>query len=103
MTKIRDAIGGILNVLRNIESSVGDGWMNVHTGTPKHFKGSRGLNRDAYDFEPNSHYSVMKAIGMAALKPSDTAIVLGCGKGRILCHLARKQIKKAIGIELDPA
>jgi cyclopropane fatty-acyl-phospholipid synthase-like methyltransferase len=35
------------------------------------------------------------------LAPSDTFVDLGCGKGRVVCCAARRNIRMAIGVDLD--
>lgn len=81
---------------------MGDWCMNVKTGMPVFFSHARGINRDAFDFETNAHSTIIKAIRLLRLGPSDVVVVLGCGRGRAACHFARQYIRKVIGIELEP-
>ena len=75
--------------------------MNVQTGRPLRFRERRGLNGDAFDFETNAHTTLVKVTQMVRLLPSDIVFVIGCGRGRAVCHFARRQVHKVIGIELD--
>lgn len=91
----------MISLGRNIESAIGDYWMNTNTSGPVHFSEARGVNKDAFDFQPNAHSTVLKAIKLANLAPADVVFVLGSGKGRAVCHFARQQVKKVYGIELS--
>ncbi len=53
---------GGLAIARRIESIIGEQCMNVKTGAPLYFSDVRGINKDAFDFEPNSHITILKAI-----------------------------------------
>lgn len=94
-------LGGTLAAARSLESWAGDRWLNVRTEAPVRFDGSRGLNGDACDFQTNAHTSILQAIRSVTLQPSDVVFVMGCGRGRALCHFARQPVRKVVGIELD--
>lgn len=47
---------------------------------------------------PVNLWRIRRAIN---LKPDDVFVDIGCGKGRIVCYMARHKIRKAIGIEFD--
>lgn len=87
---------------KTIESVAIDWCMNVKTGTPVYFSHARGINLDAFDFEANAHSTIIKAIRLVRLAPSDVVFVLGCGQGRAVCHFARQRIRKVVGVELEP-
>ena len=97
------AFRAAVRLARSIESAAGDFLMNVHTGKPVRFREQRGLNGDAFDFETNAHTTLVKVMRTVRLLPSDTVFVIGCGRGRAVCHFARRRVRKVIGIELDPS
>lgn len=75
--------------------------MGVNTRGSVYFENPRGEYHDAFDFETISHYTIEKVIRQTQLKEEDTAFVLGCGKGRAVCHLARRNLHKVVGIEIS--
>ena len=95
------AFRAVVGWARSIESIAGDLVMNVHTGKPVRFREGRGLNGDAFDFETNAHTTLVKVTRTVRLLPSDIVFVIGCGRGRAVCHFARKHVRKVVGIELD--
>lgn len=49
------------------------------------------------------HYAALRIIDAhVPVSPDEVVYDLGCGLGRVVCHYARKPIKSAVGIELDP-
>lgn len=76
--------------------------MNVRTGAPVYFSHPRGVNGDALDFEANAHVTIIRAVRAVRLAPCDVVFVLGCGRGRAVCHFARQGIRKVVGVEIDP-
>ena len=90
------------SLARSVESWAGDRWMNVDTGAAVRFGAPRGLNGDACDFQTNAHTTIQQAIRTVALQPTDVVFVMGCGRGRAVCHFARQPVRKVVGIELDP-
>jgi hypothetical protein len=89
------------SLARRVESWAGDRWMNVDTGAAVRFGDPRGLNGDACDFQTNAHTTIVQAIRTVVLQPSDVVFVMGCGRGRAVCHFARQPVRKVVGIELD--
>lgn len=87
--------------VRSIESALGDWIMGVNTRGSVYFNEPRGEYHDAFDFETISHFVIEKVIRQAQLKKEDIAFVLGCGKGRVVCHLARRNLRKVTGIEIS--
>jgi len=75
--------------------------MGVNTRGSVYFENPRGEYHDAFDFETIAHFVIEKVIRQAELKEEDVAFVLGCGKGRVVCHLARRNLQKVIGIEIS--
>jgi predicted RNA methylase len=43
----------------------------------------------------------MKVIRLVKPKPDDVVFDLGCGKGRVVCHFARRHVRKVVGIEIS--
>ena len=87
--------------VRSIESALCDWLMGVNTRGSVYFENSRGEYHDAFNFETISHFVIEKVIRQAELKEEDIAFVLGCGKGRVVCHLALRKLRKVIGIEIS--
>jgi len=75
--------------------------MNVNTRGSVYFKKSRGIHHDAFDFETSAHTTISKTIRLVRLFSYDVVFVLGCGKGRAVCHFARQHIRKVVGIEIS--
>ena len=70
--------------------------MGVKTRGSAYFKEPREEYHDVFDFETIPHFVIEKVIYKAQVKEEDTAFVLGCGKGRVVCHLARRKVRKVI-------
>ena len=96
-----NTIQKLLSIGRQTESFLGDLLMNVKTRGSVYFDEKRGKNRDAFDFDTVAHSAIEKTIRLVNPTPEDVAIVLGCGKGRAVCHFARQRINKVIGIEIS--
>jgi len=91
----------ILGGLRSLQSRLGDWLMNVDTGGSMRFRSERGLNMDAFDFETISHAAIMRTIRLVRPRATDIVYVLGSGKGRAVCHFARRPVQKVVGIEIS--
>jgi SAM-dependent methyltransferase len=92
----------IRNSLRSIESIVWDFCLGIHSA----HKGSgeitaTGMFGDANKFEAQAHSAIRHIIKQAELSPDDVVFVVGCGKGRALCHFALQHIKRVVGIEIS--
>jgi hypothetical protein len=57
---------------------------------------------DAVDYMPIDYALLREQIKPLELTRDDVAVDIGCGMGRTLCVLARRNVRKCIGIELDP-
>lgn len=90
-----------LNLGRAIESVLGDWLMRIHSRGSVYFPGSRGKNKDAFNYETNTHSAILKTIRLVKPKPDDVVFELGCGKGRAVCHFARQNVRKVVGIEIS--
>lgn len=60
-----------------------------------------GIHGDSNWYEPVNYIVLAKCLGALRLRDQDVVFDIGCGLGRVLCVLARKRIKKCIGIDLD--
>ena len=89
------------SICKNAESVIGDRIMNVNTRGSVYFEKGRGKNSDAFDFEINAHRTTIKAINNIKLRSNDVVYVLGCGKGRAVCHFARRKVSKVVGVEIS--
>jgi SAM-dependent methyltransferase len=56
---------------------------------------------DAAEHIPVSYYLLFRLLGRTPFKPDDVFYDIGCGNGRVLCYVARKRVRKVIGIELS--
>jgi predicted RNA methylase len=90
-----------ISYARQLESSVGDRILNIDSRTSAYFPEGRGVFADARDFETLAHSTLYLIIRRLHLSSSDVVFVLGCGKGRSVCHFARQRVREVIGIELD--
>lgn len=91
----------LFGLARRAESVLGDWWMNVNTRGSVYFKEPRGSHRDAFDFETQAHSSFTRVIRIVKPTHEDVVFVLGCGKGRAVCHFARRPVAKVVGVELS--
>ena len=62
----------------------------------------RAKHRDNYAYAPPDYWYIRKTISMVNLTPDDVVYDLGCGVGRFLCLVARRRVRKCIGVELFP-
>ncbi|MCX7974010.1 MAG: class I SAM-dependent methyltransferase [Candidatus Aminicenantes bacterium] len=65
------------------------------------FLPSQQVHRDV-PYVPSPYEVVEEMLRLAQLKPSDILYDLGCGDGRIVVEAAKRGIKKAVGIDIDP-
>jgi SAM-dependent methyltransferase len=59
------------------------------------------LHGDALVYRSVNPVNLWRMRRVIDLKPDDVFVDIGCGKGRIVCYMARQKIRKAIGIEFD--
>jgi SAM-dependent methyltransferase len=67
------------------------------------FTEKSGAFSDAAHNAPLSYYLLSRFLRQDAFKPTDVFYDIGCGDGRVLCHVARKRVSKVVGIELSAA
>ena len=53
-------------------------------------------------FIPTNTKTLQKMVAIATISPSDTAVDLGCGDGRLVLAAERAGAKQSIGIEISP-
>jgi SAM-dependent methyltransferase len=59
-------------------------------------------NSDAEPYETIDFFYLRKVIRTLDPRPDDVFYDVGCGMGRILCLVARKKVKRCVGVEIDP-
>lgn len=88
-------------VKRSADAAV-ERYLNVRTGgstLATHTKG--GVHEDSNWYEPLNYITLEKCLDALNLRPDDVVFDIGCGLGRVLCALARRPIKKCVGIDLS--
>ena len=60
-----------------------------------------GVHRDSNWYEPINYILLGKCLRALQLQEQDVVFDIGCGLGRVVCVLARRRIKKCVGIDLD--
>ena len=60
-----------------------------------------GIHRDSVWYEPTSYVILNRFLKALDLRPDDVVFDIGCGLGRVLCVLARRPLKKVVGIDLS--
>ena len=58
--------------------------------------------QDAGYYEPTPYSRLESLLSKLVLTPDDVFIDIGCGKGRVVCCMATRPIRKVIGIEMIP-
>jgi precorrin-6B methylase 2 len=57
---------------------------------------------DALCYQPTRQHHLQEIADYLQPSPRDVFVDLGCGKGRMICFMARYRLKKIIGVELRP-
>jgi SAM-dependent methyltransferase len=60
------------------------------------------LHKDMHGFESVFYGLLKKTVRYLKLSKDDIFVDLGCGKGRAVFFVAQQQVKKVVGVELDP-
>jgi protein-L-isoaspartate O-methyltransferase len=84
-----------------LEDYYWDKRLSVHTCGLYEEKKNLGLNKDAKIYEATSYSDIWRMIAYLKLEHNDVAMDFGCGKGRVVFLLAKENLKKISGIELD--
>ena len=61
----------------------------------------QGYFGDGRHYEPLDYPLLARCLKALELKEDDTVFEIGCGMGRVVCLLARRRIRKCVGIELS--
>src|SRR5687767_5586249 len=56
---------------------------------------------DAVPYSTFAFHGIDRVLDRLDLQPDDVVADVGCGKGRVVCAAGARQMKKAIGIEID--
>jgi SAM-dependent methyltransferase len=93
-TKLNDATRNIstTDFDQRADKQLTGWWRGPHTDAIRH--------NDNYGYASPDYYYIRKAIRILQLVREDVFYDIGCGKGRVLCLVARHRIKKAVGIEI---
>lgn len=89
-------------IVKRSAESVIEWRLGVRTGgstLPTHVAG--GIHRDSTWYEPLNYITLNKCLAALNLNESDVVFDIGCGLGRVLCVLARRRVRKVVGIELS--
>jgi cyclopropane fatty-acyl-phospholipid synthase-like methyltransferase len=57
---------------------------------------------DALCYQPTRQHHLQEIADYLQPSPRDVFVDLGCGKGRMICFMARYRLRKIIGVELRP-
>ncbi len=63
-------------------------------------RSERARHDDNFEYATVDYWNVRKVISILKPGPEDVFYDIGCGMGRIVCSMARKSVKKCVGIEL---
>src|SRR3954447_17710520 len=61
----------------------------------------QGYFGDGRHYEPLDYPLLVRCLGALDLNKDDVVFEIGCGMGRVVCLLARRHIRKCVGIELS--
>lgn len=65
--------------------------------------GQPGRDDDEHScYQPSAYRSIFKVLDALDLQPSDVFVELGCGKGRVTCCAAMRNVARVIGVEDMP-
>lgn len=78
--------------------AAGDRAWRIDTGVPQFLTAPQPVTSP---YEPMHYHAFESFDAHVPVTPDEVFYDLGCGKGRVLCHFARKPIRKAIGVEYD--
>lgn len=78
-------------------------YLRIETRSPDRVTRGDGHFHDSNGYEPLDYPLLIKSIEGLQLRSDDIVIEIGCGMGRVLCLLARRPVRKCIGIELSEA
>ena len=62
---------------------------------------TNGQHGDSIAYEPLDYPFLLRTLNAMDLQETDIVYEIGCGMGRVLCLLARRRIRRGVGIELS--
>jgi predicted RNA methylase len=62
----------------------------------------RAKHADSGRYEVPDYFYMRKVQNVMNPGPEDVVFDLGCGMGRFVCLMARRKVRKCVGVELDP-
>lgn len=74
--------------------------LGIETMASSPFKDDISLYRDAQAYTPIPYAVIEKMLDNLRLAPEDVFVDLGCGKGRVICTVAARRLKKVVGVEI---
>ncbi len=60
-----------------------------------------GQHGDSIAYEPLDYPFLLRTLNALDLRETDVVYEIGCGMGRVLCLLARRRIRRCVGIEMS--
>lgn len=85
-----------------LETAFWDGWLGIKTLGVKRGGFPAGAAIDDSNYYQSKCYSTVRAcLRPVRMTPEDVFYDIGCGAGRVICVVARRRIRKCVGIELS--
>jgi SAM-dependent methyltransferase len=97
----RAGSGLIESVWRAASALAQDRWYGIDTYASAIDRGQQ-THADASPYEPLGYAALRTILREVTLREDDVFFDIGCGKGRVLCLFARRNLKKCVGIEYLP-
>ncbi len=64
---------------------------------------SKSKYADGIIYTSTNYWYLRKTVRLLAPSPDDVVYDLGCGKGRFLCVMAQRPVRRCVGIDLSPS
>lgn len=97
MTTLIDQVGSkFMGAYNRLSDRLIESKMAIHTGGPKNIDFP-----DAKMYAYVAYSSIFKILDRMELGSSDVLVDIGCGKGRVVCSAATRQLRKVVGIDID--
>ena len=88
-----------VRLARRLIDGCAERYLRIRTTGSTKDRGS-GHHRDSNQYEPLDYPFLLKCLAALDLREDDVVFEIGCGMGRVLSILARRRIRKCIGVEL---
>lgn len=98
----RMAIRATLRPARGFLDGLMDRRLGIDTRGYRTATSVLGRFADGRPYEPIDYAALRHFVVPLGPRPSDIALDVGCGMGRVTCWLARSPVGRSIGVELDP-